>query len=55
MNVVGGGHTGQAGAIVLGLSRALKDYDSSLESALRKDGYLEGADAANMKRLLAKG
>ena len=30
-NVRGGGYTGQAGAILLGLGRALLNYDSSLE------------------------
>ncbi|MGD0463640.1 MAG: 30S ribosomal protein S9 [Tepidisphaeraceae bacterium] len=36
----GGGHTGQAGAIVLGLGRALAKYDSSLEPALRGSKFL---------------
>jgi small subunit ribosomal protein S9 len=36
----GGGATGQAGAIVMGLGRALAKYDSSLETALRGAGYL---------------
>jgi len=40
VNVKGGGFTGQAGAVVLGLSRALKRYDTSLEPALRKYGML---------------
>lgn len=40
VNVQGGGYTGQAGAILLGLSRALKEYDPSLESALRDRGFL---------------
>jgi small subunit ribosomal protein S9 len=40
VNVNGGGHTGQAGAIVLGLARALKEYDPALELSLRKQGYL---------------
>jgi small subunit ribosomal protein S9 len=40
VNVRGGGFTGQAGAIVLGLGRALARYDSSLEGALRDSGYL---------------
>lgn len=38
--VHGGGFTGQAGAIVLGLGRALKRYDQSLESILRDNGFL---------------
>src|SRR5271156_2424609 len=36
----GGGHTGQAGAIVMGLGRALCKYDSALEAALRGGGFL---------------
>lgn len=36
----GGGLTGQAGAIVMGLARALTKYDPSLEGALRNAGYL---------------
>jgi len=39
-NVNGGGPTGQAGAVRLGLSRALKEYDESLEGALRDEGFL---------------
>lgn len=38
--VKGGGKNGQAGAIVLGLARALKQADTSLESNLRKSGLL---------------
>jgi small subunit ribosomal protein S9 len=40
VNVQGGGFTGQAGAVVLGLSRALKRYDTALESELRDHGML---------------
>ncbi len=40
VNVRGGGFTGQAGAIVLGLGRALLKYDDSLESILRDNGFL---------------
>jgi small subunit ribosomal protein S9 len=40
VNVRGGGFTGQAGAIVLGLGRALLRYDDSLESILRDNGFL---------------
>jgi small subunit ribosomal protein S9 len=36
----GGGPTGQAGAIVMGLGRALLKYDSSLEAALRNAGFM---------------
>ena len=40
VNVRGGGFTGQTGAIVLGLGRALFRYDESLESILRSNGFL---------------
>lgn len=40
VNADGGGPTGQAGAIVLGLGRALAKYDQSLEGALRNAGFL---------------
>jgi small subunit ribosomal protein S9 len=36
----GGGATGQSGAIVMGLGRALAKYDSTLEVALRGAGFL---------------
>ena len=39
-NVQGGGVTGQAGAIRHGLSRALRQYDENLRSALKKAGFL---------------
>ena len=40
VNATGGGPTGQAGAIVMGLGRALAKYDQSLETALRGGGFL---------------
>ena len=40
VNATGGGPTGQTGAILLGLGRALAKYDPSLEGALRNGGYL---------------
>src|SRR5881394_56090 len=40
VNTDGGGPTGQTGAIVLGLGRALARYDNALEIALRGGGYL---------------
>ena len=40
VNVKGGGTTGQAGAIVLGIARALKSYDPTLMKPLRDGGYL---------------
>lgn len=36
----GGGITGQAGAVLLGLARALKAYDPTLEPVLRDNGFL---------------
>jgi small subunit ribosomal protein S9 len=38
--VDGGGQTGQAGAIRLGLSRAILSYDAELRKALRERGML---------------
>lgn len=49
VNVQGGGLTGQAGAIRLGLARALKAYDPTLEDALREHGFLT-RDARQVER-----
>jgi small subunit ribosomal protein S9 len=38
--VVGGGLSGQAGAVRLGISRALDEHDETFHSALRKGGFL---------------
>jgi small subunit ribosomal protein S9 len=40
VNATGGGPTGQAGAIVMGLGRALAKYDATLEQALRNGGFM---------------
>ena len=40
INVRGGGTTGQAGASLLGISRALRNYDQSYVQALRDGGHL---------------
>jgi small subunit ribosomal protein S9 len=40
VNADGGGPSGQTGAIVMGLGRALAKYDNSLEVALRGAGFL---------------
>ena len=40
VNVRGGGITGQAGATMLGVARALKGYDENYLQALRDGGYL---------------
>lgn len=39
-NVHGGGLSGQAGAVRLGISRALDQYDSEFHKALRTGGFL---------------
>ncbi len=39
-NTSGGGPTGQTGAVILGIARALMQYDPTLEGALRNAGYL---------------
>lgn len=40
VKVVGGGFAGQAGAVRLGVARALVKMDPDLEGALRKEGHL---------------
>jgi small subunit ribosomal protein S9 len=40
VTVKGGGDTGQAGAIRLGITRALMEYDSELRPSLRAAGYV---------------
>jgi len=40
VNVRGGGMTGQAGAALLGVARALKTYDENYTGALRDNGLL---------------
>jgi small subunit ribosomal protein S9 len=40
VNASGGGHTGQAGAIVMGLARALLKFDTTFEPALRQSGAM---------------
>ena len=47
--VEGGGTTGQAGAIRLGLSRALVEYDENLKSDLRRAGFMT-RDAREVER-----
>jgi len=47
--VAGGGTTGQAGAIRLGITRALMEYDSDLRPALRKAGFVT-RDAREVER-----
>ena len=45
----GGGFMGQAGAVILGLGRALLKYDASLEPILRSNGFLT-RDAREVER-----
>ena len=40
VNVVGGGYTGQAGAIKLGIARALLEAEPDTRAALKKAGFL---------------
>ena len=40
VNVVGGGYTGQAGAIKLGIARALLEAEPETRAALKKAGFL---------------
>ena len=47
--VDGGGTTGQAGAIRLGIARALVEYDESLKPELRKAGFMT-RDAREVER-----
>jgi len=47
--VAGGGISGQAGAIRMGLTRALMEYDGELRKPLRKAGYVT-RDAREVER-----
>jgi len=47
--VKGGGTTGQAGAIRLGITRAVMSYDSELRAPLRKAGFVT-RDAREVER-----
>ena len=49
IRVTGGGITGQAGACKLGIARALKKYDETLDEALR-DGSLLTRDSRMKER-----
>ncbi len=40
VNANGGGFTGQAGAVILGLGRAMLEFDANLEPILREHAYL---------------
>ena len=49
VNVTGGGESGQAGAVRLGITRALIDYDAELKSPLKKAGLVT-RDAREVER-----
>ena len=49
VNVKGGGKSGQAGAIRLGIARALLEYDQNLRPDLKKQGMLT-RDARKVER-----
>ena len=49
VNVIGGGESGQAGAVRHGITRALMDYDIELKSDLSKAGYVT-RDAREVER-----
>lgn len=49
VNVNGGGNSGQAGAIRLGITRALLGYDENLRVSLRKAGFVT-RDAREVER-----
>jgi small subunit ribosomal protein S9 len=49
VNVVGGGESGQAGAVRHGITRALIDYDQALKSELKQAGFVT-RDAREVER-----
>ena len=49
VKVSGGGPSGQAGAIRLGITRALMQYDETYRPALRKEGFVT-RDAREVER-----
>jgi small subunit ribosomal protein S9 len=49
VNVHGGGESGQAGAIRLGITRALIDYDATLKPELSRAGFVT-RDAREVER-----
>lgn len=49
VTVCGGGMSGQAGAIRLGIARALLQYDEGMRGSLKKEGFLT-RDARKVER-----
>jgi len=50
VNVIGGGESGQAGAVRHGITRALIDFDATLKSALSHAGFFVTRDAREVER-----
>ena len=50
VNVIGGGFTGQAGAIRLGISRALLQAEENVRPALKKAGFLTSDPRAKERK-----
>lgn len=49
VNVIGGGESGQAGAVRHGITRALMDFDPDLKPVLKKAGFVT-RDAREVER-----
>ncbi|GAB4058367.1 30S ribosomal protein S9 [Uliginosibacterium sediminicola] len=49
VNVIGGGESGQAGAVRHGITRALIDFDAALKPPLKKAGFVT-RDAREVER-----
>lgn len=49
VNVLGGGESGQAGAVRHGITRALIDFDANLKTALKQAGFVT-RDAREVER-----
>ena len=49
VNIIGGGESGQAGAVRHGIARALVNYDSELKPTLSKAGFIT-RDAREVER-----
>ncbi|MBI5753148.1 MAG: 30S ribosomal protein S9 [Hydrogenophilales bacterium] len=49
VNVLGGGESGQAGAVRHGITRALIDFDANLKGALKQAGFVT-RDAREVER-----
>ena len=49
VNVIGGGESGQAGAVRHGITRALIDFDAELKPSLKKAGFVT-RDAREVER-----